>query len=101
MAEQADIWHGFGSPEDIAHKHRVLDDWCTRVGRDPAQIERSSGVSQRPGRFPEDVPSYGAAAEELYAVGTRLFTLGLTGPTYDLGPVRELLAWRDEKNLAT
>src|SRR6187549_2551666 len=65
VAEQADIWHGFGTPETIAHKHAVLDEWCARVGRDPLEIERSAGVS------PQD-PA--ASAESLYAVGTRLFT---------------------------
>jgi len=98
VAEQADIWHGFGNADTIAHKHAVLDDWCGRVGRDPATIERSAGVSPHPGRLPEDVPDHAAAADALYAVGTRLFTTGLSGPRYDLGPVRDLLAWRDTVN---
>ena len=95
VAEHADIWHGFGRPEAIAHKHAVLDDWCRRVGRDPGEIERSAGVSPRPGRLPEDVADYAAAAEDLHAVGTRLFTVGLSGPYQDLGPLRDLVAWRD------
>jgi probable F420-dependent oxidoreductase len=97
VAEHADIWHGFGGATTIAHKHSVLDDWCRRVGRDPREIERSAGVSPKPGRFPEDVKDYVAAAEELYAVGTRLFTVGTSGPKYDLGPVRDLVAWRDSR----
>jgi hypothetical protein len=40
------------------------------------------------------------SAESLYSVGTRLFTYGVQGPAYDLGPLRELIAWRDERNLA-
>ena len=95
VAEQADIWHGFGTPETIAHKHAVLDEWCARIGRDPAEIERSSGVSPKPGRLPEDVSDYAAGAEALHEVGTRLFTVGLSGPDHDLGPVRDLVAWRD------
>jgi probable F420-dependent oxidoreductase len=95
VAEHATIWHGFGRPETIAHKHAVLDDWCAKVGRDPADIERSSGVSAKPGRLPEDVADYAAGAEALYAVGTRLFTVGIGGPKYDLGPIRDLVAWRD------
>jgi probable F420-dependent oxidoreductase len=98
VAEQADIWHGFGTPDTIAHKHAVLDDWCSRVGRDPADIERSSGVSPAPGRHPEDVADYAAGAEALYEVGTRLFTVGLSGPDYDRGPVRDLVAWRDSRS---
>ncbi len=98
VAEHADIWHGFGSAETIAHKHAVLDEWCARVGRDPTTIERSAGVSPLPGRHPESVADYVAGAEALYAVGTRLFTVGVDGPAYDLGPVRDLVAWRDERN---
>ncbi len=98
VAEQADIWHGFGDPETIEHKHAVLDDWCARVGRDPSAITRSAGVSPTPGRLPEDVKDYAAGAQALYAVGTRLFTTGLSGPDHDLGPVRDLLAWRDAVN---
>jgi probable F420-dependent oxidoreductase len=37
VAQQADIWHGFGGPDTIAHKHSVLDRWCERVGRDPCR----------------------------------------------------------------
>jgi probable F420-dependent oxidoreductase len=95
VAEQADIWHGFGLPEAVAHKHAVLDEWCARVGRDPAEIERSAGVSPKPGRLPEDVADYAAGAQALHDVGTRLFTVGLSGPDYDRGPVRDLVAWRD------
>jgi probable F420-dependent oxidoreductase len=97
VAEQADIWHGFGDAETIAHKHEVLDQWCERIGRDPKEIERSAGVSPRPGRFPEDVEDYAAGAEALYEVGTRLFTIGVSGPDYDLGPLRDLVAWRDSR----
>ena len=37
-------------------------------------------------------------ADALYDAGVRLFTLGISGPDYDLGAVREWLAWRDAKN---
>lgn len=95
VAEHAAIWHGFGDAAQIAHKHEVLDSWCQRVGRDPAEIERSAGVSPTPGRLPEDVPDYAAGAQALYDVGTRLLTYGTDGPDHDLGPLRDLLAWRD------
>jgi len=62
------------------------------------EIERSAGVSPRPGRFSEDVRDYVAAAEDLHAVGTRLFTVGPSGPRYDLAPIRDLVAWRDSRN---
>jgi probable F420-dependent oxidoreductase len=91
VAEHANIWHGFGDADTVAHKHSVLDQWCAKVGRDPLEIERSAGVSPK---------NPGHSADGLYAVGTRLFTVGLGGPAYDLGPVRELIAWRDERNRA-
>jgi hypothetical protein len=89
------IGSGWFERDFIAHKHAVLDEWCRRVGRDPGEIERSAGVSPRPGRLPEDVADYAAGAEALHAVGTRLLTVGISGPDHDLGPVRDLLAWRD------
>ena len=89
VAQRADIWHGFGDADTIAHKHAVLDGWCAKMGRDPLEIERSAGVSPK---------SPATSAESLYAVGTRLFTYGVQGPGYDLGPLRDLIAWRDERN---
>ncbi len=92
VAEQGDIWHGFGDAHTVAHKHRVLDQWCAKVGRDPLAIERSAGVSHK---------NPATSAESLYAMGTRLFTVGVSGPAYDLGPLRDLLAWRDGRNRAS
>src|SRR6188508_1649495 len=43
-AQHADIWHGFGSAQTLGHKNSVLDEWCRRLDRDPATIERSAGV---------------------------------------------------------
>jgi len=87
-ALHADIWHGFGSPEQIRHKHAVLDRWCAQVGRDPAAIERSVGPN----------PKHPELGEAYRAIGTGQITLGLNGPSYDLGPVKEWLAWRDQVN---
>ena len=98
-AEHADIWHGFGDPATIRHKHLVLDEWCDRVGQDPLAIERSAGVAYTPARLPEDATlDFAGQAQALFEVGTRLFTISLTTPPYDLGPIREVLAWRDAVN---
>ncbi len=99
VAEHADIWHGFGDPETIRHKHLVLDDWCRRLGRDPLSIERSAGVAFQPSRHgTQRGLDWAGHADQLYAVGTRLFTLALCEPPYDLDQVRETLAWRDAVN---
>ena len=100
VAQQADIWHGFGDAERIARKHAILDEWCARVGRDPKDIERAAGVDPKPARDRETITDYPAHAEALYAVGTRLFTVGLEGPEWDTGGIRDVLAWRDERNAA-
>ncbi len=44
VARHADIWHLFGNAETVAHKVAILDEWCARVGRDPADIERSVDI---------------------------------------------------------
>jgi len=89
VAKHADIWHGFGDVDTISHKHTVLDAWCAREGRDSGEIERSAEAG---GGTP------GELGEALYAIGTRLFTIGLKAPNYDMGPVHDWLAWRDDKN---
>jgi len=88
-ARHADIWHGWGKPEVIRHKNEVLDRWCAQEGRDPADIERSCGAN--PGK-PE-------SGDSLLAAGATLITLGFDGRSgFDLAPVAEWLAWRDERN---
>jgi F420-dependent oxidoreductase-like protein len=42
VAQYADACNVFGSPESIARKYAILDQHCAAVGRDPAQIERST-----------------------------------------------------------
>jgi probable F420-dependent oxidoreductase len=41
VAERADLWNSFGPPANFQHKNAVLDEWCEKVGRDPAQIDRT------------------------------------------------------------
>ena len=43
VAEYADIWNVFGTPDTLVHKDAVLRAHCAEVGRDPAAIERSVG----------------------------------------------------------
>ncbi len=95
VAEYADIWHGFargtdarGAARTVAHKNAVLDDWCRKVGRDPATIERSIGVDK----------ALIDAADEIHAAGADEIQMGVDGPDYDFAPVREWLDWRDRKN---
>jgi F420-dependent oxidoreductase-like protein len=43
VAQYADMWNVFGSPEVVAHKDEVLRAHCADVGRDPTAIERTVG----------------------------------------------------------
>ncbi len=89
VAKHADIWHGFGEPTVVERKLRILDEWCAAEGRDPAQIERSVGVD---GVDPQE---HGPL---LFELGIRQFTLGVGGPDYDLSPLQDWLALRDQLN---
>ena len=87
-ARHADIWHGFGDAARFQHKNAVLDDWCRKEGRDPGEIERSAGVSGSPDE----------AGPALIEVGTTFFTVGLSGPRYDVAKVTDWVAFRDDHN---
>ena len=90
VAEHADIWHGSGEPEVVRHKLAVLDEWCAKVGRDPAEIERSVHVNLPRGDRVVD-------PDELVAAGGQFLVWRLEAP-FDLGPVRDLVEWRDRLN---
>jgi len=90
-AEHADIWHGFGGADVIKHKNSVLDKWCAEIGRNSEEIERSCGANPRK---PETGDAYLEA-------GASLLTLGFDGrDNYDLSPLAEWVAWRDQVNAA-
>jgi probable F420-dependent oxidoreductase len=46
-AEHAQMWNGFGPPNNFARKNGILDEWCQKVGRDPHQIERTVAIPAR------------------------------------------------------
>ena len=90
-ARHADIWHGFGRPDVIRHKNQVLDQWCEREGRDPGEIERSCGAN----------PFKPETGDDYLAAGASLFTLSFDGRSgYDLSPLGDWIAWRDQANRA-
>lgn len=41
VAQHADVWNGFGSPEVFRRKLAVLTEHCRKTGRDPQTIEKS------------------------------------------------------------
>jgi F420-dependent oxidoreductase-like protein len=57
-ARYADMWHGFGSPDDIRHKTEVLHRHCAAVKRDPKEIRILAGGWVVVRDRPEDVKAY-------------------------------------------
>src|SRR5688572_19558025 len=87
VAQHATIWNGQGEPDVLAHKNRVLDEWCAKVGRDPREIERSAQLS-------------GAQLDKLddyLEAGFTHFIGSSSGPDYDLTPLHRLLEWREAR----
>ncbi|MGW4484619.1 LLM class F420-dependent oxidoreductase [Amycolatopsis sp. NPDC004368] len=88
VAKHADIWHGFGDPEVVERKVKILDQHCADLGRDPGEIERSCGVQGDPDEL----------GPKLVGLGVSTFTVGIGGPDYDLTPLKSWVAWRDKQN---
>lgn len=88
VAQHADIWNGFGTVEEVAAKMAILDEWCDKVGRPRAAIERSLLRSE---------PDVVERADEYVAAGITHFIVGAGGPDWDLTRLEELLAWRSER----
>ncbi|MBX3069679.1 MAG: LLM class F420-dependent oxidoreductase [Thermomicrobiales bacterium] len=86
-AQYAHIWNGQGEPDVLAHKNKVLDAWCEKVGRDPGEIERSAQIM---GPQLEKLDEYLAA-------GITHIILAQSGPEYDLTELHNVLKWRDAK----
>jgi probable F420-dependent oxidoreductase len=82
VAQYAQMWNSFGPPEAFAAKNKVLDEWCERVGRDPAEIERTVMIAD-----PRDVHD----VEPYLQAGAQHLILG-AGPPFDLDPLRDLIA---------
>ena len=95
VARHADIWHAMfpANPQELAPAITALREWCARQGRDPASIEWAVGIE--PDALAHDLANF---ADEYLAMGFRQFTLGINGPSYDLAPLNDWLAWRDAKS---
>jgi probable F420-dependent oxidoreductase len=83
VAEYADAWNTFGPPENFKHKNAVLDEWCTKLGRAPREVERT--VAIQPTEL-DDLDAYVAAGADHFIV--------MVGAPYDHGPLEALIAAR-------
>jgi probable F420-dependent oxidoreductase len=85
VAEHADEWHVFGDIGTLRHKSNVLDDWCVKVGRNPVEIVRSTTVNFR----------FDGDPAEVVELGFTHLCVSVSGPDWDLEPLRQLLSWRE------
>jgi probable F420-dependent oxidoreductase len=100
-AKHADLWHGFGSPPEWARKNRILDDWCARVGRSLAAIERCAFIADEFSQAPiRDMRQHYDTLESYVEAGANSIFYGLGAP-YDLAPIEALLRWRDERGASS
>ena len=79
VAEHADAWNAFGPADSWAQKNAVLDEWCEKVGRDPAAIERTVAIN------PNEVDAW-----EAYAEAGAQHLIVMTGDPFDLDAVARL-----------
>jgi probable F420-dependent oxidoreductase len=88
VAEHAKLWHTFADVETYKRKTEILAEHCAKVGRDPGEIEHVIGNGDK----------ILEVADGLAELGVAELTVGIGGngdAGYDLGPVRDLLRWRD------
>ena len=88
VAQYGDIWHSFSDRATLVEKLRILGEHCDAVGRDINEIEISTELRMRTE----------AEADEQLELGVTMFTLGITGPEYDVARVKQWVAWRDAVN---
>ena len=84
VAEHAQMWNAIGSAEQYAHKSKVLDGWCERIGRDPREIERTANVPALTAK----------AVDEWLEAGLQHFVLRLAHP-FDTKDLERVLKIRD------
>ncbi len=77
---------GQGEPEVLAHKNRVLDEWCAKVGRDPGAIERTVRI---------DPPEFDRI-DDYIGIGVTHFICGGNAP-FEFDDLKRLIALRDER----
>jgi hypothetical protein len=71
----------------MKRKSNILDEWCAKVGRDPAEIQRSTTVARLTGAL--------TSADDYLELGFTDFVVSVGGHDWDLAPLRRALDWRD------
>ena len=80
VAQYAQMWNALGEPDVYAHKSKILDEWCHKIGRDPKEIERTANLSIR---SPKEI-------DEWLKAGLQHFVVRMAHP-FDTKAVERLL----------
>ena len=83
VAELADLSNTPGPPDVLRQKNRVIDEWCAKVGRNPAQIERTCNIP----------PTAVERIHEWVEAGGQRLQIQLDHP-FDMAPVETALKLR-------
>ena len=87
VAQYADAWNGFGTPDEARELNKVIDEWCEKVGRDPSEIERSIMIGDE----------WVDKADYYVEAGITHLIVGADGPDYNLEPLAKLVEWRNSR----
>ncbi len=85
-AQYADLWNGFGPPDKWGRKNGLLTEWCEKVERNPADVERTASVSA------EDIRE--KRLDAFAEVGATHMILGM-GEPWDYDLIEMMVQWRD------
>ena len=88
VAQYATISNTFGDPPTVAHKMQVLDTWCSKVGRNPHEIECSISLPR----------SVSISQLEAYVQVGVTHILVEVDPPWNFDFVRTVLRWRNERS---
>lgn len=88
-ARHADMWNGWGTPDEVRELNLALDRHCEEAGRDPAEIARTVAVFD---------PTGERAYDDFVAAGAQHLILVRSGPDYRMEQLQGLVEWRDDRN---
>ena len=86
-AEHADIWHLYGELDKMAEKIEAMKRICKEIGRNFEDIEIMTNYT------PYAVKT--GDPDAYLKLGVTHLANTIMGPDWDLGPMRELLRWRE------
>jgi probable F420-dependent oxidoreductase len=87
VAQYADLWNGTIPVAHFGERNQILDQWCAKVGRDPAAIERTVELTAAELDDLDTFVAYGAT-----------HIIYCWDAPFDFAPVERLLAYRDRVN---